>query len=278
MMSADSSVSMQEAAPTGHSVTSVDSTRIAFWRSGSGRPLLLIHGVIASHATTWRFVAQKLAQHVTLYAMDRRGRGGSGDSTHYSLFHEANDVVAVIDAVGEQVDVLGHSFGGLCAIEAALRTDRIRRLILYEAVPLRGSEGCSHEVIAGLEALLAANEVESALVTMLSEVVGLGETEIEMLRHDQNAWATRLANTWAMPRELRAEYEYVFVPERFAGFRVPTLLLVGGSSPERELSNARGVAAALHSARVQLLPEQRHLAMYTAPDLFASAVLEFVTQ
>ena len=41
-------------------VTSKDGTRIAFWRSGTGPPLVLIHGMVADHSTTWRFVLPEL--------------------------------------------------------------------------------------------------------------------------------------------------------------------------------------------------------------------------
>src|SRR5688572_32891339 len=57
-------------------VTSRDGTRIAFWRSGAGPPLLLVHGATYDHTTAWRFVVPELEQQFTVYAMDRRGRGG----------------------------------------------------------------------------------------------------------------------------------------------------------------------------------------------------------
>ncbi len=54
----------------------------------------------------------------------------------YALEREVEDVLAVVDAVGTGVNVLGHSHGALCAPEAARRTDRLTRLVLYEGVPL----------------------------------------------------------------------------------------------------------------------------------------------
>jgi hypothetical protein len=75
-----------------NTVTSPDGTRIAFWRSGQGPPLLLVHGATADHTTTWRLVLPELERRFTVYAMDRRGRGGSGDGTAYELRLEAEDV------------------------------------------------------------------------------------------------------------------------------------------------------------------------------------------
>lgn len=102
-------------------VTSRDGTRIAFWRSGAGPPLLLVHGATADHIR-WQVVLSALDSRFRVCAMDRRGRGGSSDSPAYELAREAEDIIAVVEALDEPVDVLGHSYGALCAIEASLRT------------------------------------------------------------------------------------------------------------------------------------------------------------
>jgi pimeloyl-ACP methyl ester carboxylesterase len=98
-----------------HLVSSSDGTPIASWRTGQGPPRLLVHGMVADHSTTWRRVLPDLQRWFTVYAMDRRGRGGSGDSTHYALQREAEDVAAVVDVIRQPVFLVGHSFGGLRA-------------------------------------------------------------------------------------------------------------------------------------------------------------------
>lgn len=52
-----------------------------------------------------------LNEHLTGYAMDRRGRGASGDAPEYALEHEFEDVVAIVESIDEPVTLLGHSFG-----------------------------------------------------------------------------------------------------------------------------------------------------------------------
>ena len=260
-----------------HTVTSHDGTNIACWRSGAGSPLLLIHGATADHTTTWRFVLPELERRFTIYAMDRRGRGGSGDSPAYELQREAEDVAAVVDAIGEPTDVLGHSYGALCALEAARLTTHIRRLILYEGVPLRGSDEITNEQVERLEALLRAGDVEGVLTAMYRDLVAMPPEELELLRSQRGAWAVRLGNAPSLPREMRAIERYAFEAQRFAAMRTPTLLLVGGDSPPREQANAQTVAQALPNAQVVVLPGQQHLAMYMAPDLFVSEVVRFLT-
>lgn len=258
--------------------TSRDGTPIAFWREGQGLPLLLVHGATADHTTTWRFVQPLLAEHFTVFTMDRRGRGSSGDSPGYSLQREAEDIAAVVGEIGAPVHVLGHSFGGLCAIEAALLTPAISRLILYEGVPLDGSEGYAPGIIDRLESLLEAGETERMLETVFREVVGMPAGELELLRSQREAWAVRLSNARTLPREMRTEQGYVFEPSRFREMRAPTLLLVGAESPRRELINARGVAAALPDARIVMLEGQQHVATYSAPELLVARILEFLNE
>lgn len=261
-----------------HQVTSRDGTPIAFWRSGSGPPLVLVHGATADHTTTWRFVIADFERRFTVHAMDRRGRGGSGDGPEYALEREAEDVAAVVDTIGEPVHVLGHSHGALVALEAALLTPNIRRLILYEGVPLRGSELLGPGMVERLEALLEAGDVDAMLTTMFREVVEMPPAEIDLLRSQEDAWAVRLRNARTLPRELRANERYVFEPERFRGMRVPTLLLLGEHSPAYEQRSTRAVAAALPAGRVGTLHGQQHAAMYAAPELFVTEVVRFLDE
>lgn len=86
----------------------------------------------------------------------------------------------------------------------------------------------------------------------------------------------RVANAATVPRELKAEQGYILNPQRFRTMQAPTLLLVGGESPRREFEHAEGSARALPDARVATLPGQQHVAMYTAPEIFARQVVQFL--
>ena len=69
------------------SVASRDGTQIAYWTSGAGPPLVLVHGAPADH-TRWRPLLPYLEPYVTVHALDRRGRGDSGDAPEYRLERE----------------------------------------------------------------------------------------------------------------------------------------------------------------------------------------------
>ncbi len=112
-------------------VVSRDGTSVGYRRSGAGRPLVLVHGSPADH-TTFDQLIPHLEPFVTVCAMDRRGRGMSGDGPCCTHGREFEDVAAVADALGPGVDLFGHPYGCVVALEGALLTTNLRRLILYE--------------------------------------------------------------------------------------------------------------------------------------------------
>lgn len=257
-----------------------DGTPIGYRRSGRGPALVLVHGTTAD-STGWERVLPLLEPHVTVYAMDRRGRGLSGDGDSYSLELEAADVVAVVDAAvvdavdalgdGGPVDVLGHSYGAHCVLEALLLTDRIRRAVLYEPAvfPMMPTE-----LTDRLAALLAENRREDVLTTLL-RYIGMGEDQLAQAR-SRPSWGDRVAAAHTVVREQRAEDAYRFDPRRFAAVEAPTLLLAGSQTPAELGASTTALAEVLSGSRTVTLTGQGHVAMFTAPEMFCSAVLAFL--
>ena len=83
------------------SAVSTDGARIAFWSSGVGPPLVLVHGSMADHTTFVRLVPL-LEPRFTVHVLDRRGRGRSDDGPDYAVEHEYADVAAVVDMIAER--------------------------------------------------------------------------------------------------------------------------------------------------------------------------------
>ena len=251
-----------------------DGTPIAYRRSGEGPPLLLVHGAAADHGR-WRPVLPAFEARFAVCAVDRRGRGASGDATTYDVEREFADVAALVEAIGAPVDVLGHSYGALCALEAARLTGGIRRLVLYEPpIPVAASI-YPPGVLDRLEALLAAGDRDGVVATTMREVAGLAAEAVAHLR-TLPPWPARVAAAHTIPRELRPTDAYRFDPARFRGMRVPTLLLLGGASPPVFAAATQAVAEALPDARVAVLPGQGHAAMDTGTELCTAEVLRFL--
>lgn len=256
-------------------VTSKDGTRIGFVRAGSGSPLLLVHGTMAEHSR-WAAITPRFTGRHSVFAMDRRGRGMSGDAPEYALAREAEDVAAVVEAIGGEVAVLGHSHGGLCALEAALLTDRIRRLILYEPPLPQGDPVYPPDVPDRIQALVDRGEFEEALEVMVRDVIRMPDHEFEIYRQSP-VWRARIPLAPTIPRELTLDRSFRVGPSRYAGVRVPTLLLLGGDSPPFFRRAVEAIHSSLPESRLTVLPGQQHIAMDGAPDEFATVVLEFLS-
>lgn len=264
---------------TASRVTSRDGTEIGYWTSGDGPPLVLVHGATADH-TRWRPILPLLEPRVTVIALDRRGRGASGDAPNYAMEREFEDVAAVVDAVaqatGGPVDLLGHSFGGGCALGGAALTANLRRLVLYEPDATPGPDAFPPDLLERLEALLAEGQRDALLATLFREAVMMPEEELEAFRA-LPAWQGRIAAAHTLPRELRAVMDGAgFDPERVATITAPTLMLLGGDSPPLAQAETKTVAAALDDVRIVVLEGQQHIAIDTAPELFANHVIAFL--
>lgn len=252
-------------------IRSKDGTLIAYQRRGTGPPLVLVHGMLGS-SRRWP-VLPALEKHFTVYAVDRRGRRESGDAPRYTVEREYEDVAAVVDSIGGPVNLLGHSFGGLCVLEAALLTSHVRRLVVYEPPPAPVPAG----FIDRFEALLEAEKREDAVLCFLREYVAMPPHEIELFRASP-VFPAMVAAAHTVPREIRVEEGYRFEPERFKGLNVPALLLLGGDSPEFARATIEALNATLPDSRIAVLPGQQHTAHYTAPDLFVREVQAFLLE
>ena len=259
-------------------VTSKDGTSIAYERSGNSRPVVLVHGTASDH-NNWALVQPFLKQHFALYIVDRRGRGGSTDGPAYSVEREFEDLAALIDSIGGPVDVVGHSFGGLCAIGAAILTRCVRRLVLYEPViPVHVSARYAPGVLDGIQALIDAGDREGAVMAFGRDILRLATAQAAQLRASPRLLESRKAAIHTVVRELRVnEGAYLAPVERLRTLTTPVLLLVGGDSPTNLHEGAETLRTVLPNYHLVTMPGQQHTAMNTAPELFAGEVIRFLS-
>lgn len=248
----------------------VDSNGIAisYQSSGCGPGLVLVHGGFSDHHTNWEFVEPQLAQHYTLWAIARRGRGETTATRGHRLEDEARDVVTVIRSLEQPVYLLGHSYGAQVALAAALELpERIRGLILYEPA---SSALFPDTAMQRLEDLAAVEDWDGFALAFFGEMLLVPPAELAALRAS-DLWPPIVADAPATLQDLRALRKYDFRPDRFRGVQVPVVLQVGTESP-RELYATDALAAVLPNVRIQELPGQAHEGMTTAPDLYVAAV------
>jgi pimeloyl-ACP methyl ester carboxylesterase len=255
-------------------VASKDGTLIAIECAGVGPTLIIVHGGVGDR-TRWTPMFALLSSHFTVCAMDRRGHGLSGDSPEYSLKKEAEDVASVVDSKPGTVFVLGHSYGGVSALEAIFLTNRISKLILYEA-PVQ--EPVEHDlaVTGKMERMIREGAREQALVTFLTEVVRLSPGEVAAMKA-RPAWAQLVSTIDAQLRQMHALAAYRFDAGRLTTVRQPTLLLLGGNTTSPYVKQAiDSLQKSLPNATRVVLKGQQHNAMDTGREMLATAIITFL--
>ncbi|GHO80250.1 alpha/beta hydrolase [Ktedonobacter sp. SOSP1-85] len=127
------------AAETTHIVLSQDGTRISYLSVGSGPAVIVVPGAL-SFASDYTAFVRALAEHFTVYTIERRGRGLSGpQGNDYSITKESEDVLALQRETGASL-IVGHSFGGLVALEVARNNSALTKVAVYEpGVSIDGS-------------------------------------------------------------------------------------------------------------------------------------------
>jgi len=101
-----------------------------------GRTVVLIHGLFSNLAVYYFHIAPLLAQHHHVVMYDLRSHGLSQSvTTGYGLDTMADDFLALLDACGlNEVDVVGYSFGGLVALNCAIRfPNRVGKVAVIDA-------------------------------------------------------------------------------------------------------------------------------------------------
>jgi pimeloyl-ACP methyl ester carboxylesterase len=265
-------------------IPTTDGASIAiFVAFGEGPPLLLLHGTAGDH-TTFRVIGPTLEATNVVYAMDRRGRGastdGPADGPPYDIAREFEDVASVAEVIASNadgvVDVFGHSYGGRCALGAALRTDAIRRVISYEGGP--APPGASYHdptLDADLRDILAAGDPAGVLSTFMRRVVGMTEPELDAYRADP-VWPKRVAAAPTIVRELAAEASPAGSLDALAGVRQPVLQILGGASLPVFRDSTLALDERLADGRIVEIPGAKHAAHHTHPDAVVDAVTTFL--
>jgi pimeloyl-ACP methyl ester carboxylesterase len=263
-------------------VPSRDGTPIAVFEAGGDGPqppLILVHGATADH-TTFRAVATLLGRARRLLAIDRRGRGASGDGAAYGIEREFEDIAAVAnDAAarfGGPIDVLGHSYGGRCALGASLLTGSIRRVVVYEGAPVpAGSSYRPDGLLEAVRASLARGDPEAALSGFLAGVVGMSDAELARYRAEP-VWPARVGAAHTILRELEAEASQKASIDALGAVRIPVLLILGGTSRSPFGVGTRAFADRLAHATVVVIEGAQHAAHHTHVAEFVAAVEVFL--
>jgi pimeloyl-ACP methyl ester carboxylesterase len=252
-----------------HALTSADGTEIGLLTAGDGPPLLLVHGGMGC-IESWSPLWAPLTRRYQVTAMDRRGRGSSGDTQPYDLSREFEDVAAVAASLG-QADVFGHSYGAVCALGAAASGAPIRRLALYEPP---GPPTVPAQWRARMLPMIAAGQPGRAMMSFLTEIIGLSAEDIAALRDAPRAYDVMPIVSATMPRESEA-LSVVDLKALAAEVETEVLMLLGSASPAWAQDITGELTAALKHETLAVLDGQGHDAIDRAPELLLTQLAAF---
>jgi 2-succinyl-6-hydroxy-2,4-cyclohexadiene-1-carboxylate synthase len=255
----------------------VAGARLAVASSGSGPPLVLLHG-FAGDRGLWDEVAPRLARSHRVIRYDLRGYGDSA-AANRDPFSHARDLAALLDALSlQRCDLLGASMGGSIALHFALdQPQRVRRLVL--ASPgLVAWEWSEHWRAAWAPIVDAARGGDLQRARELW-------WQHELFATARAAPAAAVALRQSIQRYSGAHWidgddEQPALPdvERLASLRVPTLLLTGAADlPDFRLIADLIEAAAADVRRIDYAGAG-HMVHLERPDDFVADAMRFLAR
>ena len=252
--------------------TSKDGTTIAYDRTGSGPPVVIVGNVLGDRSQQ-ADLAALLTSHFTVFNYDRRGHGASGNTPPYAVEREFEDLDAMLAAAGGSAFVYGTSGPGVLALYAAgSLAPKIRKLAIWE--PPFILEGSGRQAPKDYQQRLASLMAEGRRGDMVElffvEAVGMPAEFVAQMR--QAPWWTAqeaLAPTLIQNAEIMGDFSMPV--ERVAKVTTPTLVIDGGETPWLSYA-AQAVADALPHAERRTISGQPH---NVAPEAMAPVLEEY---
>ena len=257
-------------------VLSRDGTSIAFDRIGNGPPVILVDGALCYRGMGQSGqLAERLANHFTVFTYDRRGRGGSGDIAPYAVEREVEDIAALLSQAGGAAFLWGISSGAVLALEAANRLSGIEKLALYEApFIVDDSRSTTNDDWVRIGEAVARDQ-RSLAVRLFLKAVGVPALFVALMRL-MPMWSKLKAIAHTLP------YDGAIVKDnqrgkplsanRWASVTVPALVMDGGKSPTWMRHANQSLAAVLPNAQYRTLEGQTHMLKVKA---HAPVLMEF---
>ena len=229
-------------------------TAVRHWGHGP-RQALALHCSLA-HSSAWAGLAAALPEwRVT--APDLPGHGRSAPWDGGEGLHDVATRMgqALIEATGEPVDLIGHSFGATIALRLALEhPESVRRLVLIEPVLFSITRGSAEfdAFASGYAAVDAATDATPAEAAALFHGVwGVGDF-VALPKMQQHYMIERMPLVRAQNPVLLDDAPGLVAPERLEGLGLPVLLMEGADSPP--------IIAAIHDRLAARLPgSRRHI-------------------
>lgn len=240
-------------------VTSKDGTKIAYQVSGQGPPLVVVWGAMGVMDNAFaKPMYAELAKSFTVYAYDRCGRGESGDRKTYAIANEIEDLRAVCQAAGGSPLVWATSSGAALALEAAAAGVPMRMLAAHEPPYMVGDHMAKFDENYERNVTRLVQEGKrSEAVAYFMRIVGVPAPMVWVMKL-MPFWKQAVAVAHTLPYDAACMNGFVPPAARLGEIKVPTVILVGTSTPASLKAAADEVARLVPNANKVELPKQDH--------------------
>lgn len=235
-------------------------------------PLVLLHGILADHRV-WDGVAERLASRYRIVRYDLRGHGGSSaPPPPYTMEQLADDVPALLDALGiAKAHLAGSSLGGMIAQQVGVRHGgRLLSLTLANTAAVQGAPQAWEDRIATARKSGIAALAEPTLQRWFTPgFLKAQPQEVARIREIlEGTSVDGFAGCAAAVRDLSQL-------DQLPRIQVPTLVVVGSEDKGTPPELGRQIAASIPGAKLVTLPAA-HQAAIEVPQAFCDAWLAFV--
>ena len=251
-----------------------DGVDIYYTVRGSGEPVVLIHGFLA---TAEMFdasgVMDALADEYEAIALDNRGHGASGKPRDAAAYgeHMVTDVINLLDHLGiEKANILGYSMGGMVTQALAIRyPERVIKAVIG------GAGGSSGSDTAWVDALIASLDSGNGIGPLMVALTASGQplpTSEQIAAANEQVFATN--DPQVVAAVVRGFPELLDVTEaELRENEIPLLYLVGGLDRMKEgVDSIRTIAG---NAQFKTVPDADHFTAFANP-LFLQYAEEFL--
>lgn len=250
---------------------SADGSILEFQKVGDGAVLIVIGGAFNDRQSAAPLVPL-LAEHFTVVSYDRRGRGGSTDTSSrppYLVEREVQDLQALIAGTGGSAMLYGHSSGGVLALEATMRGLPVTAVAVYEPPYTAGEQQDPVDDWAQqIQQAVADDDPERAAETFLGRIGG------GVLGHLKQMpwWPHMVAVAHTLPYDVALVGDGRMPTERLATLDVPVLVMDGDQSEGWRRDAVAALTSAVPGARRMTVHGQAHP---VAADAVAPRLIEF---
>lgn len=254
--------------------------KLAYREEGRGMPLVLVHGS-PGEGRSWGRVVPHLKERFRTICPDLPGYGGSdrleADEPAGRMAAMGAAVARLVDSLDEPVRLVGHSFGGNIALQAALQVQAgaVERIVLFEpvyfrALQLTGDTAALEPVAAHFEDYARRATAGEPGVVRLMIDYWFGEGAYGRMPDPVRGYLSASAARNAL--DVRSCFIGTSTAAELAALKQPVAIVDGGTSQEVVRSIARALVKLLPNARMEGLAGANHGMLDTHPEAVARLI------